>query len=385
MTEKTITPFQLNIHKGDRMPNKFFIPFLFLIAFVVISANPLGYSEEAVTAESVSFSKAQTAFPWQGKNLSLLGADQLAPFSTAIRNEMEFNSQIDDEMPEETAKINALKNQISSLRFDKKDAEPLADSISKQEKITTDAASSIDALEDTAQEIGASSEMEAADLAPVEESVAADPVPVQSELPQAAPIQTKEEEDMKAAPQVKETRPEVSEPAPIETKQTKDEILTPTTAPVPPSAPEENAPVFYKVWRVYNADILRLTNEQKVVLIGVDTPEPYINRKLFNEAKRTGQKMDQIKSAGKIALKFTKKMTEGKRIRLEFGEEPKDKYGRLQAYVFLENGTFVNAEIIRQGYGRAVERGGNAKYFELFKQLEKEARDNRRGFWANLK
>jgi endonuclease YncB( thermonuclease family) len=31
----------------------------------------------------------------------------------------------------------------------------------------------------------------------------------------------------------------------------------------------------------------------------------------------------------------------------------KDKYGRTIAYVYLENGTFLNAQIIRQGYGNA--------------------------------
>jgi len=31
----------------------------------------------------------------------------------------------------------------------------------------------------------------------------------------------------------------------------------------------------------------------------------------------------------------------------------KDKYGRTLAYVYLEDGTFLNAEIIKKGYGFA--------------------------------
>jgi hypothetical protein len=46
----------------------------------------------------------------------------------------------------------------------------------------------------------------------------------------------------------------------------------------------------------------------------------------------------------------------GKRVRLEYDQQRQDKYGRTLAYVYLENGTFVNAEIIRQGYGFAYTR-----------------------------
>jgi micrococcal nuclease len=47
---------------------------------------------------------------------------------------------------------------------------------------------------------------------------------------------------------------------------------------------------------------------------------------------------------------------EGQRIRLEYDEanahlDHKDRYGRTLAYVFLDGGTLLNAEIIRQGYG----------------------------------
>jgi micrococcal nuclease len=51
-------------------------------------------------------------------------------------------------------------------------------------------------------------------------------------------------------------------------------------------------------------------------------------------------------------------MVEGKRVRLEFDQANtlrghKDRYRRTLAYVFLEDGTLLNAEIIKQGYGHA--------------------------------
>jgi micrococcal nuclease len=55
-------------------------------------------------------------------------------------------------------------------------------------------------------------------------------------------------------------------------------------------------------------------------------------------------------------------------------------YGRLLAYVYLLDGTFLNAEIIKQGYGSAYTRFP-FKYKEEFRRYEREARENRRGLW----
>jgi len=54
---------------------------------------------------------------------------------------------------------------------------------------------------------------------------------------------------------------------------------------------------------------------------------------------------------GEEASRFTKGMVEGKKVRLEFDWQQRDRYGRLLAYVYLMDGIFLNAEIIKQGYG----------------------------------
>jgi micrococcal nuclease len=71
---------------------------------------------------------------------------------------------------------------------------------------------------------------------------------------------------------------------------------------------------------------------------------------------------------------------EGKEVRLEFDWQRRDKYGRLLAYVYLLNGTFLNAEIIKQGYGFAYTRFP-FKYLEEFRKYEREATESRRGLW----
>jgi micrococcal nuclease len=82
-------------------------------------------------------------------------------------------------------------------------------------------------------------------------------------------------------------------------------------------------------------------------------------------------------------------MVEGKLVRLEFDpisrrrSDGKDRYSRTLAYVFLQDGTHLNAEIIRQGYGFAVSGSPPLKYQNEFRRLESEAREQRRGLWAN--
>jgi micrococcal nuclease len=73
-------------------------------------------------------------------------------------------------------------------------------------------------------------------------------------------------------------------------------------------------------------------------------------------------------------------MVEGKEVRLEFDWQRRDKFNRLLAYVHLMDGTFLNAEIIKQGYGFAYTMFP-FKYLEEFRQYEKEARENKRGLW----
>ena len=107
--------------------------------------------------------------------------------------------------------------------------------------------------------------------------------------------------------------------------------------------------------------------KEKVRLIGVDTPEkdgPYTKEEPFNRE----------------ASAFTRKMTAGKNVKLEYDWQKHDKYGRVLAYVYLEDGTFLNAELVKQGYA-TVFRKFHFKYRDDFIRYEREARENKRGLW----
>jgi micrococcal nuclease len=136
------------------------------------------------------------------------------------------------------------------------------------------------------------------------------------------------------------------------------------------------------VTRVIDGDTLKLENGERVRLIGIDTPEMHDSDKLYRDAQRTHQDIQTIKSLGRRAYNFTRDLVEGKRVNLEFDAERLDKYGRLLAYVYLkDDGTFVNAEIVKQGYASLMTYPPNVKYADLFVKLYQQARQNKRGLW----
>lgn len=119
--------------------------------------------------------------------------------------------------------------------------------------------------------------------------------------------------------------------------------------------------------RVVDGDTIVLDGNETIRLIGVDTPETKDPRK-------------PIQRFGEEAYLFTKSLVEGKNVRLEYDQERTDKYGRTLAYVYLEDRTFVNAEIIKRGNGFAYTKYP-FKYLEEFRQYEREARESLRGLW----
>ncbi len=135
------------------------------------------------------------------------------------------------------------------------------------------------------------------------------------------------------------------------------------------------------VKRAVDGDTLLLENGERVRLIGIDTPEMHESSKLYRDSKKTNQDVETIKELGRQSYQFTKNLVEGKRVRLEFDVERQDKYNRLLAYVYLKDGTFVNAEIVRQGYASLMTIPPNVKYADLFLKLYQEARENQRGLW----
>ncbi|MDI6758984.1 MAG: thermonuclease family protein [Candidatus Omnitrophota bacterium] len=143
--------------------------------------------------------------------------------------------------------------------------------------------------------------------------------------------------------------------------------------------PSDNSCIFVK--RVVDGDTLVLEDNQRVRLIGIDTPETHESPKLYRDSQRSGQNIKTIQELGRRSYEFTKELIEGKCVILEFDVVRHDKYNRLLAYVYLKDGTFVNAEIVKKGYASLMTIPPNVKYTDLFLKLYREARENKHGLW----
>jgi micrococcal nuclease len=113
------------------------------------------------------------------------------------------------------------------------------------------------------------------------------------------------------------------------------------------------------VW-VVDGDTLDVTlngQTERVRLIGVDTPEKFESDKLRRDVQRTGQDEQTIKVLGQRASDFTKSVIRpGLQVQLEYDQQPRDRYKRLLAFVWLPDGRMLNEAIICEGYANALTR-----------------------------
>jgi micrococcal nuclease len=106
-------------------------------------------------------------------------------------------------------------------------------------------------------------------------------------------------------------------------------------------------------------------------LQGVDTPE-------------TKKEDHPIERWGPEAAAYTERFVEDAagRVRIEFGPERKDRYGRFLGFVFHED-RLLNEELVREGLARATPQyhfSGAMK--RRLERAEGEARTARRGIWS---
>jgi len=68
-------------------------------------------------------------------------------------------------------------------------------------------------------------------------------------------------------------------------------------------------------------------------------------------------------------------------VRIVYVVTELNRYGRHLVYLYLQDGTFFNLEIVRAGWARTMTDAPNVKYAELFSEAQQEAREQGRGSW----
>jgi micrococcal nuclease len=134
-------------------------------------------------------------------------------------------------------------------------------------------------------------------------------------------------------------------------------------------------PKLYDVVKVIDGDTIDVSIDgktERLRLIGVDTPETVDPRK-------------PVQCFGKEASNHAKELLTGKKVSLERddSQDDRDKYDRLLRYVFLEDGTNYNKQIIADGYAHEYTYNIPYKYQSSFKQAQKDADSNNKGLWSS--
>ena len=127
--------------------------------------------------------------------------------------------------------------------------------------------------------------------------------------------------------------------------------------------------VYTEVEYVYDGDTVKLRDGRKVRLLNINAPE------IEHERKRG-------EPGGQAAKERLRSLLSGRKVRLEFDVERRDKYGRTLAYLFTERHLHLNEVLVREGLAIANIHPPNLKYAELLLTAQADAEREKRGIWG---
>jgi micrococcal nuclease len=128
------------------------------------------------------------------------------------------------------------------------------------------------------------------------------------------------------------------------------------------------------VTRVVDGDTAKVrvgSRELTVRYIGMDTPESV-------------KPNTPVQCYAKAASHRNEELVAGHDVRLVVGAEPKDRYGRLLAYVYVGRAhQLVNATLLQEGFARTLTIPPNDALAAQFAELQNQAKRSGRGLWSH--
>ncbi len=137
-------------------------------------------------------------------------------------------------------------------------------------------------------------------------------------------------------------------------------------------ASQASSDALFSVRRVFDGDTVELGNGWHVRYIGINAPE-------IAHPDKPGEPF------GAESLAFNEKLVLTKPVRIQQDQEASDQYHRHLAYVFLQDGTFVNQEIVRNGLAYVLYQLPNITNAAVLLQSQQEAMKAGKGIWGNWK
>jgi micrococcal nuclease len=141
-----------------------------------------------------------------------------------------------------------------------------------------------------------------------------------------------------------------------------------------PTSSPNTVGVYYKVTKVTDGDTIHVEidgRNETVRLIGINTPETVDPRRA-------------VECFGKEASARMKEIVSGQIVRLEYDDSQalRDTYGRLLAYVYLEDEQMINRKMVAEGYAYEYTYMTPYRYQKEFRDAQRLAQSAERGLWA---
>jgi len=133
-----------------------------------------------------------------------------------------------------------------------------------------------------------------------------------------------------------------------------------------------NAQQWETVRWIDDGDTVVLDTGDRIRYIGINCPE-------IDHGDRPAEPF------GDLAKRYNKELVYGKRVRIEYDLEKRDRHGRLLAYLFLGNGRFINGALVAEGLAYCLPHGENTKFRDALLAYQREAMSAKRGIWKDLK
>jgi micrococcal nuclease len=122
--------------------------------------------------------------------------------------------------------------------------------------------------------------------------------------------------------------------------------------------------------RIFDGDTLALSDGRRVRLLGIDTPE----------VGRDGAPSEPYAEEAKA---FLARLAEpGAPLRLRLDSDRFDRYGRLLAHVFTDDGSNLQARLLVAGYAVTLVVPPNEWSLECYATAQAQARKGRIGIWG---
>lgn len=132
----------------------------------------------------------------------------------------------------------------------------------------------------------------------------------------------------------------------------------------------------WRIERVVDGDTVIVRKDgtrDRLRLLGIDAPESSSNPDLSRQTEE-----------GDVVSDLVKSLVTGRDVYVEFDQAPRDQYGRLLAYIWLDGDVMLNESLVFSGLVDVVRFPPNTAYYRYFLRLKEEAVRRELGFFADV-